>query len=132
MKVRLHIGVATLFTFLTLVVTATLVAILYFGNRELAIRTAKERMAEARSQSVDEMLTVILGAGGVVSSASVFLSNFSEDAGSSAGLDVLYDEPDTLSYQIDLNCPIGADVRHMRPYAFDGTIHQVTARYIEQ
>ncbi|WP_171230362.1 adenylate/guanylate cyclase domain-containing protein [Ruegeria sp. HKCCA4008] len=90
MKVRLHIGVATLFTFLTLVVTATLVAILYFGNRELAIRTAKERMAEARSQSVDEMLTVILGAGGVVSSASVFLSNFSEDAGSSAGLDVLY------------------------------------------
>ncbi len=92
MKVRLHIGVATLFTFLTLVVTAMLVAILYFGNRELAIRTAKERMAEARSQSVDEMLTVIRGAGSVVSSASVFLSNFSEDAGSSAGLDVLYSQ----------------------------------------
>ncbi|MES0864888.1 hypothetical protein ABLN87_21275, partial [Ruegeria sp. SCPT10] len=24
-----------------------------------------------------------------------------------------YDEPETLSYQIDLNCPIGADVRQM-------------------
>ncbi|WP_319546282.1 cache domain-containing protein [Ruegeria conchae] len=92
MKVRLHIGVATLFTLLTLVVTATLVAILYFGNRELAIRTAKERMAEARSQSVDEMLTVIRGAGSVVSSTSVFLSNFSGDAGSNAGLDVLYSQ----------------------------------------
>lgn len=92
MKVRLHIGVATLFTFLTLAVTIMLVAILYFGNKELAIRTAKERMAEARNQSVDQMLTVIRGAGSVVSSASVFLSKFKEYAGSSAGLDVLYSQ----------------------------------------
>ncbi len=92
MKVRLHIGVATLFTFLTLAVTTMLVAILYFGNKELAIRTAKERMAEARSQSVDEMLTVIRGAGSVVSSASVFLAKFTDYAGSSAGLDVLYSQ----------------------------------------
>ncbi|WP_171235739.1 adenylate/guanylate cyclase domain-containing protein [Ruegeria sp. HKCCA6837] len=92
MKVRLHIGVATLFTFLTLAVTTMLVAILYFGNKELAIRTVKERMVEARSQSVDEMLTVVRGAGSVVSSASVFLSNFSEYAGSRAGLDVLYSQ----------------------------------------
>ncbi|WP_170782783.1 adenylate/guanylate cyclase domain-containing protein [Ruegeria lacuscaerulensis] len=92
MKVRLHIGVATLFTFLTLAVTTLLVAILYFGNKELAIRTANERMTEARNQSVEEMLTVIRGAGNVVSSASVFLSKFSEYAGSSAGLEVLYSQ----------------------------------------
>ncbi len=92
MKVRLHIGVATLFTFLTLAVTTLLVAILYFGNKELAIRTANERMTEARNQSVEEMLTVIRGAGNVVSSASVFLSKFTEYAGSSAGLEVLYSQ----------------------------------------
>ncbi|NOD47252.1 MULTISPECIES: adenylate/guanylate cyclase domain-containing protein [unclassified Ruegeria] len=92
MKVRLHIGVATVFTLLTLFVTAMLVAILYFGNKQLAIETAKEQMAAARAQSVEDMLTVIRGAGNVVSSASVFLSNFPEQASSLVGLDVLYSQ----------------------------------------
>uniref|UniRef100_UPI002494EA2C DUF2924 domain-containing protein n=1 Tax=Ruegeria atlantica TaxID=81569 RepID=UPI002494EA2C len=29
-----------------------------------------------------------------------------------------YDEPETLSYQIDLNCPMGADVRHVTEDGF--------------
>lgn len=90
MKVRLHIGVATVFTLLTLVVTTMLVALLYLGNKQLAIRTAQEQMVAARSRSVEDMLAVIRGAGNVVSSAAVFLSNFPDKASSLVGLDVLY------------------------------------------
>lgn len=92
MKVRLHIGVSTVFTLLTLVVTTMLVAISYFGNKQLAVRTAQEQMASARTQSVEDILTVIRRAGEVVSSASVFLSNFPEQASSLVGLDVLYSQ----------------------------------------
>lgn len=90
MKIRLQIGVATVFTLLTLVVTIILVAFLYYGNKQLAIRTAQEQMALARAQSVEEMLAVIRGAGEVVSSASVFLASFPEQATSLVGLDVLH------------------------------------------
>ncbi|WP_170478248.1 adenylate/guanylate cyclase domain-containing protein [Ruegeria arenilitoris] len=92
MKIRLHIGVATVFTLLTLCVTTMLVAILYFGNKQLAVHTAQKQMAAARARSVEDMLTVIRGAGNVVSSASVFLSNFPEQANSLVGLDVLYSQ----------------------------------------
>ncbi|MCA0928799.1 adenylate/guanylate cyclase domain-containing protein [Ruegeria profundi] len=92
MKIRLQIGVATVFTLLTLIVTAILVAFLYFGNKQLALRTAQDRMGMARAQSVEDMLAVIRGAGDVVSSASVFLLEFPEQATSLAGLDVLYSQ----------------------------------------
>lgn len=92
MKVRLQIGVATVFTLLTFTVTTILVAFLYFGNKKLAIGTAQEQMALARSQSVEEILAVIRGAGDVVTSASVFLSSFPEQATSLVGLDVLHSQ----------------------------------------
>lgn len=41
MKVRLQIGVATVFALLTTIVLSIVVAVLYFGNRELALRTAR-------------------------------------------------------------------------------------------
>lgn len=89
MKIRLHIGVATVFTLLTSIVLSILVAFLYFGNKELAIQTADEQMAEARARSVKDMLSVIQGAGNVVSTAAVFVGNFPEQASSRDGLNVL-------------------------------------------
>lgn len=102
MKVRLQIGVATAFTLLTFTVTTILVAFLYFGNKKLAIGTAQEQMALARSQSVADMLSVIRGAGDVISSASVFLSSFPDQATSLVGLDVLHAQMQGKEYYYGL------------------------------
>ncbi len=90
MRVRLQIGVATAFTLLTAILLGVVVAILYFGNRDLALRTAEAQMIKARGQSVDGMLQSIRETGRAVTSAASFVGEFPQDARSLAGLDVLH------------------------------------------
>ncbi|MGA9435640.1 MAG: adenylate/guanylate cyclase domain-containing protein [Roseobacter sp.] len=90
MKIRLQIGVATVFTLLTAILLGTVVAILYFGNRELALRTAQTEMIKARSQSVDSMLSSIRATGQTATSAARFVGEFPEQARSLEGLNVLH------------------------------------------
>ena len=90
MKVRLQIGVATIFTMLTVVLVGTVVAILYSGNRELALNTAHDQMINARERSVDHILETIRGTGQVVSSAASFIGEFPDQAKSFDGLNVLH------------------------------------------
>ncbi|MEM0946110.1 MAG: adenylate/guanylate cyclase domain-containing protein [Pseudomonadota bacterium] len=90
MRVRLQIGVATSFTLLTALLLGIVVAFLYFGNRDLALRTAESDMAQARAQSVDGMLASIRATGRAVTSAASFVGEFPEEARSLAGLDVLH------------------------------------------
>lgn len=90
MKVRLQIGVATVFTALTVVLVGTVVAILYFGNRDLALNTAHDQMIKARDRSVDHMLATIEETGQVVSSAASFIGEFPGQAKSFEGLNVLH------------------------------------------
>jgi len=90
MKVRLQIGVAAVFTMLTVTLVGTVVAILYLGNRELALNTAHDQMIKARERSVDHMLATIRGTGQVVSSAASFIGEFPDQAKSFDGLNVLH------------------------------------------
>ncbi len=90
MKVRLQIGVAAVFTMLTVVLVGTVVAILYFGNRELALNTAHDQMIKARERSVDHMLATVSATGQVVSSAASFIGEFPDQAKSFDGLNVLH------------------------------------------
>lgn len=86
MKVRLQIGVATVFALLTTIVLSIVVAVLYFGNRELALRTAHDDMIEARTRSVENMLATIRETAHVVGSLAKFVEEFPEQAKSLSGL----------------------------------------------
>ena len=90
MKVRLQIGVAASFTLLTAILLSIVVAFLYFGNRNLALRTAETEMVKARAQSVEGLLSSIRVTGRAVTSAASFVGEFPEEARSLAGLDVLH------------------------------------------
>ncbi len=90
MKVRLQIGLATVFTLLTAVLLGIVVSFLYFGNRELALRTAQNEMTKSRTQSVENMLATIRGTARAVTSAASFIGEFPEQAKSLGGLDVLH------------------------------------------
>ena len=89
MKIRLQIGVAGVFTVLAVILVGTVVAILYFGNREIALNTAHDQMIKARERSVDNMLITIKDAVQDVSSAASFIGQFPEKAQSFDGLNVL-------------------------------------------
>ena len=80
MKVRLQIGVATIFYGLTVILLSIVVSVLYFGNRYLALRLAPDDMIKARALSVGEMLQSIRGTYRAVAAAARFVGEFPEQA----------------------------------------------------
>lgn len=80
MKICLQFDAATVFTFLTAILVGMFIAILYSGNRGLALRTAQTEMIAARSQSVDSMLASIRETGHAVTSAVRFIRAFPRQA----------------------------------------------------
>lgn len=79
MKVHLQIGVATVFTPITVSLLRIVVAPLYHSNRELALQRAHQRMQEARSRSVEDLLEVISRTGRAVEVAANMASSFTGD-----------------------------------------------------
>lgn len=90
MKVRLQIGVATVFTLLTTVLLGVVIAYLYVGNRELALSTAHDEMLEARKRSVNSMLANMQQTAQAVSSLANFVTNFPEQAQSLRATDFMH------------------------------------------
>lgn len=89
MKIRLHVGVATAFTFITVIMLGIVVAFLYVSNRDLALQTAKEGMLEARRDSVSAIVDAMSQTGRVASVAASLVGEFPQEARSVEALNVL-------------------------------------------
>lgn len=90
MKVRLQIGVATVFAVLTAVLLGMVMALQYMGNRDLAIQTAQEEMIKARAWSVNSILTTVNDTEQTVGVAAYFAGAYPISAQSVSGLDFLH------------------------------------------
>ncbi len=90
MKVRLQVGVATAFTFITVAMLGIVVVFLYVSNRDLALKTAQEEMFEARNRSVSAILDAKSQTGRVVDVATSLVAEFPEDVRSLEALNVLH------------------------------------------
>lgn len=90
MKVRLQVGVAAAFTFITVTMLGIVVAFLYVSNRDLALQTAQEGMVEARTRLVSGIVETMSRTGRVVDVAASLVAEFPETARSFEALDVLY------------------------------------------
>ncbi|MGR3678568.1 MAG: adenylate/guanylate cyclase domain-containing protein [Paracoccaceae bacterium] len=89
MKIRLHIGVASAFTILTVAILGLVVAFLFFSNRELALSTAQSQMEKARERSIEDVSTIIADAGRVADVVSSFVAAYPEGVRSKEALEVL-------------------------------------------
>lgn len=89
MKVRLHVGVATTFTVLSVLMLGLVVAFLFVSTRDLALGTAERNMAQARAASVEDISKIILETGRAAEFISSFVTAAPEQARSAAALDVL-------------------------------------------
>ncbi len=92
MRVRLQVGVASTFTFITVAMIGATVAFLYFSNRNLAIETAQAEMTEARNVLVSEIMNVIVQTGRVVKTTAKLIAAFPDGARSFDGMEVLYSQ----------------------------------------
>lgn len=89
MKVRLHVGVATTFTVLSVLMLGLVVAFLFVSTRDLALGTAERNMTQARAQSVEDISQIIRDTGRVAEFIASFVATAPEQARSPDALDIL-------------------------------------------
>lgn len=66
MKIRLQIGISTVFTVIVVAIVAVSAAIMYKSNRDLALETAEASMAAARETTVAKLLNIVTPVGRLV------------------------------------------------------------------
>lgn len=89
MKIRLQIGVTAIFTLVSLGLIGSIVGYLFVDQRELALKTAKDEMLEARDRSVLDIVATMNETATVVHVASSMIRKFPEQARSLEMLDVM-------------------------------------------
>ncbi len=79
-----------MFAVLTAALLGMVVSLLYFGNRDLALRTAQEEMIKARAWSVQSLLTIISDTEQAVNLVADFAGRYPDEAQTISGLDFFH------------------------------------------
>lgn len=109
MKIRLQVSVAVTFAVLTALVLGLTVSLFFANNRDLAIRTAGDAMADAQQRSEAALVAEVTPVIRVVATAARFAGDFPDEIGTRRGFDMLAAEFEALAHVYGVFVALDAD-----------------------